>query len=61
VRIHERAERAMCIRAQLGRETLDERDGATLWGSHFPVLSRTPPEFGEESTLPGKSETTRSR
>jgi len=43
----------MCIRAQLGREALDERDGAALWGSHFPVLSRTSPELGKEGTQEG--------
>ena len=53
MRIHERAERAKCIRAQLGREALYERDGAALWRSHFPVLSRAPPEFGEEGTQEG--------
>ena len=40
-------------RAQLGRETLDEADRAALWGSHFPVLARAPPEFGEEGTQEG--------
>jgi len=53
VRIHERAERAMCIRAQLGREALHECDGSALWGSHLPVLSRAPPEFSEKRSQEG--------
>jgi microcompartment protein CcmK/EutM len=32
---------------------LDECNGATLWGSHFPVLSRTSPELGKEGTQEG--------
>ena len=49
----------MCIRAQLGREALDECNGAALWGSHFPVLSRTSPELGEEGTQEGAKDLAR--
>jgi hypothetical protein len=38
---------------------LHERDGAALWGSHFPVLSRTPPEFGKEGTQEGAKDLAR--
>jgi hypothetical protein len=43
----------MCIRAQLGRESLDEADRAALASSHVPLISRAPAEFGEERAKEG--------
>jgi len=41
------------IEIQCGAESLDEGNGAALWGSNCPVLSSAPPEFGEQGAQEG--------
>jgi hypothetical protein len=43
----------MCIRAQLGRESLDKGDRTALAASHLPLISRAPAELGEQGAKEG--------